>query len=112
MMSAVLLLVSYVVRLTNNRKNITVATRCAIPVSKTCEQSELGAFVPSSATGEPSQARLSADLLCWTVAGCVLALIKDCVFYCMSTSPNAGQIKPFFLSSALLLVASCLILED
>ena len=39
----------------------------------------------------------------------------QCVFYCMSTSPNAGQIKPFlfiFLLSALLLVASCLILED
>ena len=46
MMSAVLLLSLSVVRLTNNRKNITVATRCAIPVSKTCEQSELGAFAP------------------------------------------------------------------
>ena len=38
--------INYVVRLTDNKKNITVVTRCAIPVSKTCEQSELGAFTP------------------------------------------------------------------
>ena len=36
----------------------------------------------------------------------------QCVFYCMSTSPNAGQNKPILLLSALLLVASCLILEN
>ena len=33
-----------------------------------------------SATGEPCLARFTADLLCWTVVGCVLALTKDSVF--------------------------------
>ena len=41
------------------------------------------------------------------VSKCSLYTFLQCVFYCMSTLPNAaGQIKPFLLSSALLL--SCI----
>ena len=40
------------------------------------------------------------------VSKCSLYTFLQCVFYCISTSPNAGQIKPFLLSSALLL--SCI----
>ena len=113
---SVLLLSIFCVRVTNNRKNMTVATRCVIRVSKTWSRRvNFVHSLPPFGNRRPQTVETHIYIvfdLCWL---CACIEHGQCVPYCMSASPDEGQIKPFFLFVSVIacsVVASCLILQD